>query len=116
MKISISESIGSRCIIKDDGLKIFKNIHDPLKNGEEVTLDFTKVTQFASPFFNFAIGGLLKDIKENDLKKLLHIENLNQTGQIVVKRVFENASRYYTDINYQEIVDSILEEQVKDPE
>ena len=116
MKIIIKDEIGPRCIIKEDGQKIYDKIHEPLKKGETVTLDFDGVAQFASPFFNFAIGQLLKDIKEEDLRRLLQIENLNETGKLVVERVIENAARYHSDVNYRKIVDDILEQQAKESE
>ena len=111
MKLSIKDKIGPRCIIKEDGQKIYDAIHESLKQGETVTLDFDGVTQFASPFFNFAIGQLLKDIKEDDLRRLLHIEKLNETGRLVVERVIENAAKYHGDKDYRRIVDDILEQQ-----
>jgi len=113
MKISIKDKIGPRCIIKEDGQKIFDAIHEALQRGETVTLDFKDVSQFASPFFNFAIGQLLKDIKEADLRLLLHIENLNETGRMVVERVIENAAKYHGNKDYRKIVDDILEEQAR---
>ena len=113
MKIAIKDKIGPRCIIKEDGQKIFDAIHEGLKKGEAVTLDFKAVSQFASPFFNFAIGQLLKDIKEGDLRRLLHIENLNETGKMVVERVIENAAKYHGNKDYRKIVDDILEEQAR---
>ncbi len=116
MNLGIKELIGTRCIIKEDGQKIYDIIHDPLKQGKTVTLDFRDVTQFASPFFNFAIGQLLKDINEEDLRKLLKITNLNGVGHHVIKRVIENASQYQTDIDYQKIVHDILEQQAKESE
>jgi len=97
MRLSIKDIIGPRCIIKDDGQKIYEEVHEPLKKGETVTLDFKGVTQFASSFFNFAVGQLLKDIAEGDLLRLLQIENLNETGRLVVERVIENAAKYYGD-------------------
>lgn len=114
MKLSIKDRIGPRCIIKEDGQKIFDEIHVPLKNHEIVTLDFVNVTQFASPFFNFAIGQLLKDINEADLRRFLQIKNLNETGKLVFERVIENAAKYHGDINYRKIVDDILEQQFKE--
>lgn len=111
MKLSIKDKIGPRCIIKEDGQKIYDAIYESLKQGETVTLDFGGVTQFASPFFNFAIGQLLKDIKEDDLRRLLHIERLNETGRLVVERVIENAAKYHGDKDYRRIVDDILEQQ-----
>lgn len=114
MKINIKENIGPRCIIKEDGQKIYDAIYEVLKRGETVTLDFKDVSQFASPFFNFAIGQLLKDIKEADLRHLLHIENLNETGKMVVERVIENAAKYHGNKDYRKIVDDILAEQAKE--
>lgn len=114
MKISIEEEIGPRCIIKQDGQKIYDKIHGSLSSGETVTLDFDGVSQFASPFFNFAIGQLLKDTKESDIRNLLHIENLNETGLIVFERVIENAAKYHGDKDYHKIVDDILEQQAKE--
>ena len=63
MKISIKNMIGPRCIIKEDGQKVYDLIVEPIKKGETVQLDFDGVAQFASPFFNFAIGRLLRDVR-----------------------------------------------------
>jgi len=114
MKLSIKDKIGPRCIIKEDGQKIYDEILEPLKRGETVTLDFAAVSQFASPFFNFAIGQLLREITEIDLRRLLQIENLNETGRIVVERVIENATKYHGDKDYRKIVDDILDQQAKE--
>ncbi|TAN44683.1 MAG: DUF4325 domain-containing protein [Nitrospirae bacterium] len=114
MKIAIKDMIGPRCIIKEDGQKIYDTIIAPLKKGEIITLDFDGVTQFASPFFNFAIGQLLKDIEEESLRRLLQIVNLNETGSLVVERVIENAAKYHGNKDYRKIVDDILEQQAKE--
>ncbi len=116
MRVTIKDIVGSRCIIKEDGQTVYDAIHDTLKQGDTVTLDFEDVSQFASPFFNFAIGQLLKDIEVEDLRHLLQIENLDPTGQMVVQRVIENASRYHTDVDYRKIVDAILEQQAEESE
>ncbi len=114
MKLSVKNHIGPRCIIKEDGQKIYDAIHGALRQGESVNLDFEGVSQFASPFFNFAIGQLLKDIAESDLRTLLHLDHLNETGKLVVERVIENAARYHGDKDYRQIVDDILESQAKE--
>jgi hypothetical protein len=116
MKIKIFDEIGFRCIVKDQGQRIYDEIHPLLLDGQTVTLDFNGVKQFASPFFNFAIGQLLKDIKKEDLDKRLIFENLIPDGRMVVERVIENASNYHADIDYQKIVDSILQQQAEDGE
>jgi hypothetical protein len=114
MRIKIHDMIGPRCIIKEDGQRVYDAIHAPLKNGEEVKLDFDGVAQLASPFFNFAIGQLLKDISEGNLKRLLHIENIVPEGRVVIDCVIENARQYHPDVDCRKIVDDILEQQARE--
>ena len=114
MKIMIKDFIGPRCIIKEDGQKVYDAIHTPLLQSEKIELNFENVEQFASPFFNFAIGQLLKDVKEDALRRLLFINNLNETGRLVVERVIENAANYHGDKNFRKIVDDILSKQAKE--
>lgn len=110
MELKIFDIVGKRCITKENGQRIFERIHPALLKGENVTLDFGRVEQFASPFFNYAIGQLLKDIKDEDFEKLLRIDNLDKDGRLVVKRVIENAKNYHRDIDYKKVVDSILQQ------
>jgi len=114
MKLAIKDMVGPRCITKEDGQKVFDAIHDLLRKGENIALDFDGVTQFASPFFNFAIGQLLKDVDESVLRRLLHCEHLLDTGKLVVDRVIENAAKYHGNQDYRKIVDDILAEQAKE--
>jgi hypothetical protein len=114
MKLIIKDKIGPRCIIKEDGQNLYELICEPLKKGETVILDFNGVGQFASPFFNFAIGQLLKSISEADVRRLLQIEHLSENGTLVVERVIENASKYYSNKDYSKIVDDILDQQAKE--
>ena len=114
MKIAIFEQVGKRCMTKEDGQRIYEAIHGPLLDVQKVTLDFAGVTQVASPFFNFAIGQLLKDIAEQKVCENLVIENLNSTGKMIVERVIENAARYHANPDYRQIVDDILESQAKE--
>lgn len=109
MELRVFDIVGKRCITKENGQRIFEKIHPVLLKGDSVTLDFTGVEQFASPFFNYAIGQLLVDMKSEDFEKLLFIDNLVNDGQFVVKRVIENAKNYHRDINYKDVVDSILQ-------
>ncbi len=114
MEVKVRDLIGLRCITKDDGQRVYEAIHSELKNGQAVTLNFEGVRQFASPFFNFAIGQLLKDITAEDLRQFLRFVNLVSDGQLVVDRVIENASRYHKDMDYKKIVDSILHQQAEE--
>jgi hypothetical protein len=51
---------------------------------------------FASPFFNAAVGQLVKDFKPDSLNRLLKVQNLSPLGQDVLKRVIENAKLYFS--------------------
>ncbi len=114
MNLKIKEIVGPRCIIREDGQKIYEVIHPVIMKSKIITLDFEGVTQFASPFFNFAIGQLLKDTKKEDLEHLLKIENISETGRQVIDRVIENAAQYHSNPNYRAIVDDLLKQQEQD--
>lgn len=116
MEYKVQEEIGPRAIVKEDGQKVYDTIHPFLTRGEAVTLDFDGVEQFASPFFNYAIGQLLKDITIEDLKEHLAIVHLTADGMTVVKRVIKNSSQYHADVDHRRIVDAILEEQARESE
>lgn len=111
MKIDVFKVTGENCITLEDGQKIYDMIHSELSAGNNVELDFENVKIFASPFFNSAIGRLLKDFKSEDLNRLLKITNLNPTGMSVLKRVIENAKEYYSNPDMRKAVDDVLLEQ-----
>lgn len=111
MKINVHEMIGENCITLEDGQKIFGLLYPQLSAGSAVELDFEKVKIFASPFFNASIGRLLKDIKPDDLNRLLKISNLVPAGLSVLKRVIENSKEYYANPNLRKAVDEVLLEQ-----
>lgn len=114
MRLSILKEIGPHCIIQADGLKIYEKIHEPLKKGEEVILDFDGVLHVATPFFNFAIGELLKDIPKADVRQHLQIEHISEAGKLAVEREIENAARYHTDKKYRRAVDKVMKRQMKE--
>lgn len=66
MKYDIRNLIGENCMTPDNGQKVYNLIHPELVADRPVKLDFTGVDIFASPFFNFAIGQLLKDFQPED--------------------------------------------------
>jgi hypothetical protein len=72
MNYQVFDITGECAIAADSGQKLYDQIHAELLAGNSVELDFTRVKVFASAFFNFAIGQLLKDISPDDLNRLLH--------------------------------------------
>lgn len=113
MKLDIHGIIGENCITLEDGQKIFDMIHPELLAGKAVEINFENIKVFASPFFNSAIGRLLKDVKPGDLNRLLKITNLVPPGLTVLKRVIENSKEYYANEGARKVLDEILLEQAE---
>jgi hypothetical protein len=107
-KIIVINEIGKNCITASDGQKIYKLIFPLLHKEQMVELDFNGVEIIASPFFNAAIGYLIKDISNEKLNELLNISNLIPTGKEVLKKVIENSKRYY--LNGENNIRKILDE------
>ena len=110
MLFRIQEIIGKYAISSSSGQKVFELIRPALLAGTQVELDFCDVKVFASPFFNFAIRQLLRDLSIDDFNRLLSFTALNDNGQLVLKQVIANAKRYYSNPQYRGAVDIVLEE------
>ena len=114
MKLEIKSLVGERCVTSEDGQRVYDEIYPKLAAGESVCLNFEDVKVFASPFFNFAIGQLLKDLKPEDLNELLKVEGIVPDGALVWRRVIENAKEYYKNPEAKKAVDEILKQQAED--
>jgi hypothetical protein len=114
MIYKIYDIIGENCMTPDEGQKIHDLIYPQLVANIPVELDFTGVNICISPFFNFAIGQLLKDIDFITLNRLLKVSNLNPVGMQLLKVVIDNAKRYYSDDNFREAVERVLTEQAEE--
>jgi hypothetical protein len=113
MQCIVREIVGENAITLDDGQGVYDQIAAALCAGENVELDFTGVAVFASPFFNAAIGQLIRDQSPDELNRLLRIIGLKPAGYDVLGRVIENAKRYYASPNYREAQSRVLRELVE---
>ncbi|WP_440095155.1 STAS-like domain-containing protein [Acinetobacter baumannii] len=93
--IKVFDLIGKNAISMQTGDKIYTILKDKVQNGEHITLDFEGVTLFASPFFNSAIGRLLKDKEISELQQQLKFEHLDEVGRNLLNLVISNAISYY---------------------
>ncbi|MFA5269956.1 MAG: STAS-like domain-containing protein [Methanoregula sp.] len=114
MMFNIASTIGENCITVEDGERIYTMIFPLLSKGQEVTLDFSGVAIFASPFFNAGIGQLLRDLPAEQLSSHLHFQGLSAHGNHVLTRVIENAKRYYTNPHFRDSVEKVLAQQAHD--
>lgn len=110
MKINIKQDIGESCMTVKQGQKLYETIHLALIASNTVEIDFIGVRIFASPFFNYAIGQLLRDLTAAQLNELLVIRNLNAVGSSTLELVIENAGRYYSDENFRHAKDEVMRE------
>jgi hypothetical protein len=110
MTYRVQEITGEFATDSESGQQVYDLVHPALLAGHSVELDFGGATVFASAFFNFAIGQLLKDLSPDRLNELLKITNLSPNGHSILKRVIENAKHYYSDAEYQNAVDTVLEQ------
>lgn len=98
----------------DGGEKVYEEIYPKLLEGKNISLDFTGVKFFTSPFFSFAIGKLLKDIACENLYKLIEFTGLSQDDQKLLAHVMTNAERYYSDDKYRNAVDIVMSQRASE--
>jgi hypothetical protein len=110
MKINIKQDIGENCMTVKQGQKLYDTIYPALIAAKTVEIDFLGVRIFASPFFNYAIGQLLRDLTAEQLNEFLVIRNLNAVGSSTLELVIENAGRYYSDENFRHAKDEVMRE------
>jgi hypothetical protein len=109
-KYEVFDLVGKNCITVNDGQKIYDLVHPQLQANQPVELDFAGVEIFAAPFFNFAIGQLLKDIQPENISKLLKISNIKPLGNQIISLVIENSKRYYSDPIFRSRLDKAVNE------
>ncbi len=115
MQYKVKDITGDYAITLEDGQILFDRIHPELATGHQVQLDFEGVSVFASPFFNAAVGQLLKDLTPDTLNTLLKVVNLSPVGLDVLKRVIENAKRYYSSPDYRKAQEQLLQKLSEEP-
>lgn len=93
--IKVFDLIGKNAISMQTGDKVYMILVEKVARGEQITLDFEGVTLFASPFFNSAIGRLLKDKEISQLQQQLKFEHLDEVGRNLLNLVIRNAINYY---------------------
>jgi hypothetical protein len=110
MAWQVADLVGRNCITFEDGQRVFDLIEHELSLGQRVSLDFSGTEIFASPFFNAAVGQLLRGVESERLRDLLKITNLPPIGDQVLRRVIENARCYWNDEGIRARVDAALAE------
>ena len=108
MRIEVLDLIGEDCITMEDGQKVYDIVFPALKQNQKIELNFSGVEVFSSPFFNVAIGRLLKDFNRDSLNGLLSFKEITPEGLALLKLVIKNSTQYYSDEQYRKAHDTIL--------
>lgn len=74
-----------------NGLKIREKILETLTKNNEVILDFSNITLFATPFFNSFIGYFVLQINPENTKEKIKIINISDLGRDTYNHSYENA-------------------------
>jgi STAS-like domain of unknown function (DUF4325) len=112
MRYSIRSINGDYCITPQCGQALYDIINPLLLSKTTIELDFTGVKAYACPFFNYAMGQLLKDTSRSELHRLVIFVNLSPLGTRILEMVLDTAQRYYSDNDYRQAVDAVLEEEL----
>jgi hypothetical protein len=114
INISIANVIGDVYGVEaGEGQKIFELIQKAFAEECKVVLSFLNIEILTSAFLNTAIGQLYKDYSEDKIKENLQVENISESGKILLKRVVDTAKLFYKDKNafsrLQKSIEEILE-------
>jgi hypothetical protein len=96
--INVFNSVGNPfCVEVDDGQKINDLIVKVLKEGKKVKLSFQNVEMLTTAFLNSAVGQLYRDFSEDEIKRLLSVEQIEPDDIALLKRVVDTAKLFYRD-------------------
>jgi hypothetical protein len=118
INIEIANIIGDVYAIEAaEGQKVFSMVKKAFEENRKVILSFLNIKILTTAFLNTAIGELYNNtdgFSEKLIRENLRIENLNESGIVMLKRVVETAKLRYNDPDFykklQQSVDEILEQ------
>ncbi len=113
--IKVTDLIGTPlCISAEDGQKVFEKTKQLILSGRKITISFENATMLISLFLNVAIGQLYESLSEEAIRTHLKVEGLSPDDMELLKRVVDNAKKYYS--NKESYDDAWLKEEDDDDE
>ena len=98
ISITMFEVVGnSLCVASGDGQKVYDRVSGALQEGCHVTLSFRNVTTLTAAFLNTAIGQLYGQFKQECIRSLLRVEDIQPDDLALLKRVVDTAKLYFKD-------------------
>jgi predicted DNA-binding protein with PD1-like motif len=108
--INVMSTIGDVYGVEaEDGQKVFDLIKKAFEQKHNVVLSFLNIEMLTTAFLNTAVGQLYKDYSEEMVKQNLRVENISESGKVMLKRVVDTAKMYYKNPDaLQRSIDNIL--------
>lgn len=111
--IKVTDVVGPLCISADDGQMVHDCLAKFLQNESQVAVSFNGVKTIISAFLNAAIGQLYGEFSEEEIRKYLSVDGLEQEDLALLKRVVDNAKIYFQN---QKQFDAAWKSEVNDEE
>lgn len=94
--ISVFEVVGSPlCVASGDGELVYERVNTAMRQGKAVLLSFHNVSTLTSAFLNAGIGQLYGQFSEDEIRKLVSVENMAPDDLALLKRVVDTAKEYF---------------------
>ena len=111
-QVSMFEVVGGPlCVASSNGQEVYDRLAAALEADRHVALSFHKVTTLTAAFLNAAIGQLYGTFSEEQIRSLLEVENVESDDLALLKRVVDNAKRYF---NNPQRFTQVVQETLKD--
>lgn len=95
--VSVKDIVGVNAISMHSGAKLRGIILSEWEKNDKITLDFSGIDVFASPFLNAGIGALLKKKSIQELQSTLVFEGMSEHGKRLLNLVIANALKFFSD-------------------
>lgn len=109
--ISIS-SFTNEAASKTKGELLKSKLEVSLISNEDINIDFSGITRFASPFFNNSFASLIIQYGA-DILDLIHLRNISKTGRDTYETSIENAKFLRNKPEFTEEINKIIEHSPK---
>ena len=115
MTIKVHNLVGAFAVAAEDGRRLHEEILKNMKEeGVRINVLFDDVRVIATPFLNSAVGGLLEQMTPGELRDRINFAHLPPVGELALKKVIENAKRFYHEPDRREALDKILWDRPED--
>lgn len=106
--ISVLALCGEFCIDQESGDVLYMKLHEKLKNGRRVVVDFTWVKAVTAVFLSSALGRLYGSFPET-VEDKLQVVHLPGEFAFTYGRVMEHSKRYFADRFYRTVIETMVE-------